>query len=338
MVDTLWCSDFSWYVCGYWGGWVKCRFPGMACLFRIFFLPSTGLAIAYILLCVILAIYAASAGLSLVFVPVSKADCTGSCTTLHCCDYDALANLPGITVTHVPFTWQGVQLDAYLLQNNTVPSTGATHPLHVLYNHGSGWNVAAQYRLTRYKQLLARGNMKLFTWDYPGYGDSQGSLSVAGVINSGAGAYNAFSELLGNSTASMVMLGRSMGGPVSAHTIQGLPRPAQPAGLVLQSTFADFDQNLRALYPVAGWIIAAVLDVDITPEEWLSQYQGCVFSSISKSDEWVDYSQGVQLYDGITMKNTQCSTFWPITDSAHDDDMKPGQVQALHTWMDQPEL
>ena len=86
-----------------------------------------------------------------------KQDCEGSCgSATHCCDYGFFSDAD-LNATRVSIPHSSGALDGYLMVNSTAPYAGAP-PLTILYSHGSGWNVAVQYRILRYKFLLSQGS------------------------------------------------------------------------------------------------------------------------------------------------------------------------------------
>lgn len=70
------------------------------------------------------------------------------------------------TDIHFEDTNSETKLHGWLMSN--VSESSDESPLNVLYYHGSGRNIAVQYRVQRYEILLSFGNVRLFVYDYPG--------------------------------------------------------------------------------------------------------------------------------------------------------------------------
>lgn len=66
--------------------------------------------------------------------------------------------------TNVSFDSDGNTLNGWFM---TSPDSAPTPRVPVLYNHGSGKNIAVRYRVQRYAFLLTLG-VDLLTYDYPG--------------------------------------------------------------------------------------------------------------------------------------------------------------------------
>jgi alpha-beta hydrolase superfamily lysophospholipase len=136
-----------------------------------------------------------------------------------------------------------------LMQNLTCPSgAGPCPPLNILYNHGSGENVASNYRMERYQYYLSLGAVRIFVYDYPGYGKSEGSPTDASVKASARAALAYFKTLL-PPAAPVVFLGRSLGGGVASWLTKEVE---VPHALMLQSTFANIADVATVGFPISG--------------------------------------------------------------------------------------
>lgn len=102
-------------------------------------------------------------GFSLAFSPKSDAECVAGCTALDCCDYSTTFG----SATKLDEQFDAGRLDGWYLESDSSDSSIPTPFVKILYNHGSGSNLAARYRTDRYKFLLTLG-VKLFVYDYPG--------------------------------------------------------------------------------------------------------------------------------------------------------------------------
>lgn len=172
-------------------------------IIRIVLMIVLTFLIAFILTIIIMAILAGVGFLdALLFSPAAASTCTPSCTYTtkdglsgwvddSCCTYSPVG-LGTYSDLHLKFrvtgtsTTTGYNIHGWLMINSTKHHSAPADqkPLLLLYNHGSGSNVAAGYRIERYKFLLEQGNIALLSYDYPGYGKSTGTASVSSVMES----------------------------------------------------------------------------------------------------------------------------------------------------------
>ena len=97
--------------------------------------------------------------------------------------------------------------------NASTPSKPAVAAM--LYHHGSGLNIAAEYREVRYDIFLKHG-ISVFTYDYPGYGKSSGTASEESKNLASKGALAWLMAKTGaTSPSDLLQLGRSLGGAVA---------------------------------------------------------------------------------------------------------------------------
>jgi len=124
------------------------------------------------------------------------------------------------------------------------PGLGRGH-LALLLCHGNGGNIG--HRLGFYKAWLELG-VNVFTFDYRGYGRSEGTPDEEGTYLDGQAATQ-WLRVRGFASENIILLGKSLGGGVAA----GLARREQVGGLILQSTFtsiADIGADLFPWLPV----------------------------------------------------------------------------------------
>lgn len=111
----------------------------------------------------------------------------------------------------------------------------------VLVLHGNAGDISHRTPIAR--GLLQEGCSVLLL-EYRGYGGSGGSPSEEGLYLDALAGYEFLSERLGGS-ASIMVLGRSMGGAVAAR----LAATRATGGLVLESAFTSLEAMGRILYP-----------------------------------------------------------------------------------------
>lgn len=195
-----------------------------------------------------------------------------------------------------------------------LPHEGARMVL--VYCHGNRGNIAE--RVDIYRQMNRLG-LHVFTFDYRGYGRSDGAPSEKGLF---ADVRAALDLLAGRGIPyeRMILFGHSMGGAVA---IDGaLHRPV--GGLVVQSSFTLLKDMARFRYP------------DI-PVHWITSNE---FRSIEKvphlrmlklfihgtADDTIPFSQGQALYRAAAPPKS----FFFVANANHNDVHLKGSLRYFH--------
>eukprot|EP01129_Flabellula_baltica_P003616 TRINITY_DN13371_c0_g1_i1.p1 TRINITY_DN13371_c0_g1~~TRINITY_DN13371_c0_g1_i1.p1 ORF type:complete len:341 (-),score=50.00 TRINITY_DN13371_c0_g1_i1:31-1053(-) len=200
----------------------------------------------------------------------------------------------------------------------------------LLYCHGSGSNIAGDYRIRRYNVLLSMG-YSIFAYDYPGYGRSEGDLPTEEVLyQAGRDAYVWLKNRTGVDDDGMVILGRSFGGP----TATKLAGQYDPKGLILQSTWGNFLYPVYTYVPLYAWFVYPSIGYDLNCINNMEGYNGVLWQYHSQGDEIVPFSTAQALFDsadadGITKE------FFTQEGIYHDTDMQPEQIDSLRAWTEQ---
>ena len=113
--------------------------------------------------------------------------------------------------------------------------------LAVLLCHGNGGNIS--YRLDHYRAILETG-VSLFTFDYRGYGRSDGRPDEPGTYLDAQAAYH-WLQQKGFDGPNIIALGESLGGGVAAELAVREPL----GGLILQSVFTSVPDLGAEFFP-----------------------------------------------------------------------------------------
>lgn len=132
----------------------------------------------------------------------------------------------------------GTKLHGWFFPANT--NSPRSH-LAVIFFHGNGGNIS--HRLEFYDAILAAG-VNVFTFDYRGYGLSEGKPGEAGTYLDGQAAH-AWLRQKGFAETNIIAFGESLGGGIASELVvrEGC------AGLILQSTFTSLIDLGAELYP-----------------------------------------------------------------------------------------
>ena len=116
----------------------------------------------------------------------------------------------------------------------------------VLFCHGNGGNIS--YLLDVLQQYNNLG-LDTFVFDYRGYGQSAGTPSEQGTYLDVEAAWRYLTDERGFDPASIILIGRSLGGAIAAWLAQRVT----PCALVIESAFTsvpDFAAHAYRLFPV----------------------------------------------------------------------------------------
>lgn len=282
------------------------------------------LAIALVATTIILAILGGVGFLDLLlFSPTLPSTCSASCAFTSkdgldgwvdeaCCTYTGAPAALNKTEAFWQFKVNGTSgaaspdavIHAWIMVNATkhFSAPAGQKPLLLMYNHGSGANIASGYRIARYQYLLEQGNIVIVTYDYAGYGYSTGTATAASVMASANGVAHLMEQYLAplasldqlrfaaettSASSAVLPLGKSLAQPAvvgirangagadmrrlvvlgrsmgGAAAIYSVSRAAQPpAGLLLQSTFATLGRLFSHYYPLGSLVWSRFAAVD----------------------------------------------------------------------------
>lgn len=158
----------------------------------------------------------------------------------------------------------------------------------VIFSHGNGGN------LTWYTPITDRLGKRIdvFSYDYPGYGLSEGIPTEESVLKSGLEAYD-FVKSLGYKR--IYCYGFSLGGAVTTH----IAKHRKVDGIVLQSTFAKMSDCV----PIVGTL---AVGNEFNSIHNIDTLKCPVLVAHSKDDNVVPYESAKALYDAINSVKYFC--------------------------------
>ena len=121
----------------------------------------------------------------------------------------------------------------------------------LIYFHGNKWNIDHYWdRMEAYYEM----GFTTFTFDYRGYGKSEGTPTYDGVLVDGQAAIDYVEEATGEDISAFPLLGYSLGGSVASHTA----RTRTPQVLITEAMFASADlladEAAAGMTVPAGWL------------------------------------------------------------------------------------
>ncbi len=117
----------------------------------------------------------------------------------------------------------------------------------LLLSHGNAGHVASRAPWLRY--LQTRVKVSVFMFDYRGYGRSEGTPTIEGVLQDATAARAKLCELADVKDSEMLLMGESLGGAL----VVQLAAESPPQGLILQSTFSSLRDVANVHYPKLSW-------------------------------------------------------------------------------------
>ena len=169
-----------------------------------------------------------------------------------------------------------------------LPQPGATET--VLVCHGNAENVAQSSPHMGYA-LRSVLNANVFTFDYRGYGKSEGSPNEAGVLADAEASLAWLSEKTGKPTSEIIVVGHSIGGGPATHL--GSVNPLR--ALILQRTFASIVEPAQDRY----WFVpvSMLMQNRFPSAEKIKKCQAPLFQSHGDSDQIVPIESGRKIFD-----------------------------------------
>ena len=111
-----------------------------------------------------------------------------------------------------------------------------------IFLHGNRHNITL---FREHYDLFARLGQSFFTFDYPGYGRSDGRPSEGATYAAARAAYALIHNQMNTPANKIIVYGCSMGGAVAME----LCKNAQVAGLITEATFTNSREMAQHLYP-----------------------------------------------------------------------------------------
>ncbi|NET75141.1 alpha/beta hydrolase [Okeania sp. SIO1F9] len=196
-----------------------------------------------------------------------------------------------------PSSYQENQEFVKLQSSNTVQITGVYLALPkakytILYSHGNAEDLGEI--LPRLRDLRDIG-FSIFSYDYQGYGTSQGNPSVKNAYQDINAAYEYLTQQLGIPTNQIIVYGRSVGGGPSVD----LASRQSVAGLVVESSFTT---AFRVVTRIPIYPFDRFRNIDK-----IKNVNCPVLVIHGNSDRVIPFSQGKQLFNTA---NEPKLSFW----------------------------
>ncbi|MEM9658850.1 MAG: alpha/beta hydrolase [Planctomycetota bacterium] len=158
-----------------------------------------------------------------------------------------------------------------------------------LFLHGNAGNVT--HRAPTLRALHDRHDLTVLTFDYRGFGRSEGKPHERGILQDARAARAWLAERTGVAERDIVLIGRSLGGGVAVD----LAANDGARGLVLTSTFTSLPDVGSHHLP---WLPTRLLMTNrLDSLAKIERYEGPLLQSHGDADELVPYELGRRLFD-----------------------------------------
>lgn len=112
----------------------------------------------------------------------------------------------------------------------------------ILYLHGNAENISTHIANINW---LPEQGYNVFIFDYRGYGKSQGTTKIDGIISDAESAISTVLALPENHNNSVIVFGQSLGGAIAIYATAHTPERAHVKALVVESSFSSYRQIAR---------------------------------------------------------------------------------------------
>ncbi len=217
----------------------------------------------------------------------------------------------GIEVREIRFA----SVDGKLLTGWFFPAQGTLAVKGtVVQFHGNSENMSSHYASLLW---LTRRGYNLFTFDYRGYGSSEGVASQEGTYLDGMAALDKAWEL--RTGLRFVIVGQSLGGAIAMRSFADFRHQEGTQLIVLDSTFASYKTEARRLlasrwytWPLSlfGWLL---ISDKYAPRQALRRAKTRLLIVADRRDPVVPFANGEEIFKLAT----GTKDFWVLDQGRH---------------------
>jgi fermentation-respiration switch protein FrsA (DUF1100 family) len=191
----------------------------------------------------------------------------------------------------------------------------------VLMTHGNAGHVADRAPLLRYLQSKAK--VAVFAFDYRGYGKSEGTPTVEGVLDDARAARSQLRWMASTKDSEMLLMGESLGGAIAVQ----LAAESAPRGLILQSTFSSLHDVADVHFPALSWLVP---EDKLNSCRALQRYSGPLLQSHGTADRTIP----LPLAEKLFAAGNEPKQFIRIPRADHNNWITDAYLSQLNTFID----
>ena len=192
----------------------------------------------------------------------------------------------------------------------------------VLFAHGNAGNLSGRAPVLRI--LRDRLKLSVLIFDYRGYGRSEGTPTVKGVLLDARAARDWLAEREQIAPTQILLLGRSIGGGVMVD----LAATDGARGLILESTFTSLRDVAEEMYPKP--LVRLVMRNKLNSHDAIADYKGPLLVSHGDADSIIPFSHGQKLFDSAN----EPKTFVKLDGTDHNDPQTEDYYKVLNQFID----
>ncbi len=175
----------------------------------------------------------------------------------------------------------------------------------LFFLHGNAGNIGDRVDRIRF---LSKIGWNIFIFDYRGFGGSEGSPTIKGVIQDSRAALRYLCETLGFQGEQIVLFGESLGGALAIELGSEAPFEA----VILESTFTSLHEMAQTAYP---FIPQALVPNAFHSVEKIRQLKSPLLVIHGTNDPVVPFSMGKKLFEAAPHPKR----FYVVEGAVHND-------------------
>lgn len=189
-------------------------------------------------------------------------------------------------------TSDGINISAWYIPSENPRGT-------VLFFHGNGGNISHRIEFI---EMFYSINLSTFIIDYRGYGKSEGVPTEEGTYLDAEAAWNYLVEEKKIEPSSIIIYGRSLGGPIGAR----IAEKYKPKAFILDSTFTSIKDIGAKLYPFLP--VRKFFKFEYNTIEYLKGVDCPVLVIHSRADNYIPFSHAQKLLETIDSRKELVET------------------------------
>lgn len=170
----------------------------------------------------------------------------------------------------------------------------------VLFYHGNANNISTE---SIGMLWLLDAGYNLFTFDYRGYGASEGKPSISGILQDSSDVIDAFMEIKNIDKFNLILYGQSLGGAGAVYAAANSPYGDKFKVLIIDSTFTswrDMAREAASKIPVTWafqYPISWGFPDNMSSKDFIGKSKaGNILIVHSKADKLIDFSNSETLF------------------------------------------
>lgn len=176
----------------------------------------------------------------------------------------------------------GLRLHGWLLHRDNPQAV-------LLLIHGNAGNLT--HRAASAKYLSERYSASVLVFDYRGYGRSEGTPTIPGLLLDARAARSLAAQREGVSEQEVILIGESLGGAVAVD----LAAEDGARALVLQSSFSSLKEVASTHYPAI--LVHALVANRLDSATKIKKYRGPLLQVHGQADTIIPFALGRKLFD-----------------------------------------